>query len=171
MSKTKNSLILLNGKEYQLTPGKYGELQFALLTKFVPRFAPGATPLYMSDDANKLLIYEREQLEKQGVPTIAHSQLPNIILFQEIRNWLYLIQIVAPGSNGPVSHERRQELERILADCSAERIYLSVFQKLIDFARYAANIAYESHIWLASRPEHMIHYNGDKFLGPHKRDS
>jgi len=169
MSKTTNSLILLNGKEYQLTPGKYGELQFALLTKFVPRFAPGATPLYMSDAANKLLIYEREQLEKQGVPIIAHSQLPDIILFHEVRNWLYLIQIVAPGSNRPVSHERRQELERILADCSAERICLSVFKKSTDFARYAADIAFETHIWIATIPEHMIHYNGD-LPESHKHD-
>lgn len=170
MSKTATSLILFNGKEYQLTPGKYGELQFAILTKFVPRFAPGATALYMGDAANKLLLYEREQLEKLGVPIIAHNQLSDMILYHEIRNWLYLIKIVTPGSNEPVSHERRQELESMSADCSAERIYLSVFQRLTDFARFAADIAYETHIWIVTIPEHMIHYNGDKFLGPHKHD-
>src|SRR6266481_8036880 len=121
MSRTTNSLKLLNGKEYQLTPGKQGELQFAVLTKFVPHFAPGATLLYMGDAANKLVICEREQLEKLDVPIIAHDQPPDIILYQEARNWLYFIEIVAPGSNGPVSHERREELERILAGCSAER--------------------------------------------------
>jgi hypothetical protein len=170
MSKATNHLKQIDGNELKLTSGKHGKLLFAVLTKFVPHFAPEATVLYMSDITNKSLLYKQEQLEKLEVPIIAHDQFPDIILYQEARNSLYLIEIVAPGSNGPVSHERRLELERILAGCSTERIYLSVFQQLTDFARYASDIAYESHTWIAETPEHMIHYNGDKFLGPHKHD-
>jgi hypothetical protein len=169
MSKATNHLKLVDEKELKLTPGKHGELQLAVLTKFVPRFAPGATALYIGDAANKIVIYEQAQLEKLDVPVIAYDQLPDIILYQEARNWLYLIEIVASGSNGPVSHTRQQELENILTDCSLGRMYLSVFQKRADFARYAADIAWESHIWIATIPEHMIHYDGE-FLGPHKRD-
>lgn len=169
MSKNTNSLILYNGKEYYLTTDIYSKLLLAVLTKFVPRFAHNATLLFISDIAKKPLIYEREQLEKLEVPIFAQEQLPSIILYQEARNWLYLIDIVTPGSSEPISHKRRQELERILADCLAERKYLSVFQKRADFAEYAADIAWESYIWIASLPEHIIHYNGDKPLGPHKR--
>lgn len=169
MSNATNHLKLFDGKELKLTPGKYGKLQLAVLTKFVPRFAPGAIVLYMRDINNKLMIYQQTQLENLDLPIIAHNQLPDIVLYQEARNWLYLMEIAAPGSNGPVSHERRQELERILADCSAERIYLSVFYKRADFVEYAADIAWESHIWIASIPKHIIHYDGE-FLWPHKRD-
>jgi hypothetical protein len=159
MSKATNHLKLFNGNELKLTPGKHGKLLLAVLTKFVPHFVPEATLLYIGDITNKLMVSKQEQLEKLNVPIIAHDQLPDIILYQEARNWLYLIEIVTSESQGPVSHERRQELERILANCTAERLYLSVFQKLADFARYASDVAYESHIWIAERPEHMIHYN------------
>ena len=80
--------------------------------------------------------------------------------------WLYLIEAVT--SHGPVSHKRRYELEKLLEGCTLERVYVTAFLSFTEFKRHAPHIAWETEVWIAETPEHMIHYNGDKFLGPHE---
>ena len=40
---------------------------------------------------------------------------------------------------------------------------LASFRLLIIFAQ---ELAWETEVWLAEMPDHMIHLNGDKFIGP-----
>lgn len=159
-------LKLADGSQLYLTPGKHNELQIAVIEKFGPRYAANATVLYLGDAANKFLIYEREKLEQLGMPITAHDKLPDIILYHEAKNWLYLIEAVT--SHGPVSHKRRYELEKLLKQCTAKRVYLSAFLNFAEFKRHTPQIAWETEVWIAEIPEHMIHYNGEKFLGPHQ---
>ena len=158
-------LKLADGKQVYLTPGKHNALQIAIIEKFGPRFAADANVLYLGDAANKFVIYERERLEQLGVPITLHDKLPDIILFHETNNWLYLIEAVI--SHGPVSHKRKYELEKLLQNCTAKPVYISAFLDLASFRRHTLNIAWETEVWIEAMPEHMIHYNGEKFLGPH----
>ena len=161
-------LKLADGKQLYLTPGKHNQLQIAVIEKFGPRYAPSATILYLGDTANKFVIYEKERLEQLGVPMTTHDKLPDIILYDENKNWLYLIEAVT--SHGPISHKRHYELESLLKDCTAQLVYISAFLTIAEFRRHVPEIAWETEVWITERSEHMIHYNGDKFLGPHKRD-
>jgi type II restriction enzyme len=34
--------------------------------------------------------------------------------------------------------------------------------------KYLRDIAWETDVWLAENPSHLIHFNGEKFLGPYK---
>ena len=167
MNDITKSLKLADGKELYLTPGKHNELQIAIIEKFGPRYAANATVLYLGDAAKKFVVYEQERLEQLRVPMTTHDKLPDIILYDETKNWLYLIEAVT--SHGPVSHKRRYELERLLKDCTAEPIYISAFLNFPEYRRHVPHIAWETEIWIAERPEHMIHYNGENFMGPHKR--
>ncbi len=36
------------------------------------------------------------------------------------------------------------------------------------YAKYASQIAWETEVWIAAAPDHLIHFNGHKFLGPYK---
>ncbi len=56
----------------------------------------------------------------------------------------------------------------MLANCSAERIYVTAFRSRSDFRKFAGDIAWETEVWIAESPDHMIHFNGPKFLGPYK---
>jgi hypothetical protein len=159
-------LKLADGKQLYLTPGKHNELQIALIEKFGPRYAAGAVVLYLGDAANKFVVFEREQLEQLGVPITTHDKLPDIILYEKAKNWLYLIEAVT--SHGPVSHKRRFELEKLLENCTAERIYISAFLDFARFRRHSSNIAWETEVWIAELPEHMIHFNGEHCLEPYK---
>jgi type II restriction enzyme len=142
------------------------ELQVAVIEQFGPRYAPGATVLYLSDAANKFVVFEQEALERLAVPITPHDKLPDIILYDEAKNWLYLIEAVT--SHGPVSHKRKFELEHLLKESHTKRIYVTAFLTFADYNRHCLNIAWETAVWIAEMPEHMIHYNGERFMGPHE---
>jgi adenine-specific DNA-methyltransferase len=158
-------LKLADGSQVYLTPGKHNELQIAVIDSFGPRFTPNSAVLYLGDAANKFVIYEKERLEELGVPITMHDKLPDIILYDKTKNLLYLIEAVT--SHGPVSHKRLFELEKLLKNCIPKRIYISAFLDFAEYGRHKSKIAWETEVWIAEIPEHMIHYNGDKYMGQH----
>ncbi|OQY30108.1 MAG: hypothetical protein B6243_10745, partial [Anaerolineaceae bacterium 4572_5.2] len=104
-------LRIAEGKEISLSPGKHNELQAAVIEEFGPRFAPNAKLLYLGDTAQKTLVLETEDFQKIGMETEDHGKLPDIVLLDEKKNWLFLIEAVT--SHGPVSPKRYVELEKM----------------------------------------------------------
>jgi hypothetical protein len=84
-----------------------------------------------------------------------------------IRQSSGLFMVEAVTSHEPVSPKRHQEIESFLGRCQAERVYVTAFLSIAEFRKYAADIAWETEVWIAATPDHMIHFNGPKFLGPH----
>ena len=152
------------GEEIRLSPGRHNRLQALVVTAFGPRFVPGSTLLYLGDAADKLLHLDRKRLDQLGIPVNEHDKLPDVLLYDEERNWLFLVEAVT--SHGPVSPKRVEELEDSLKNCTATRIYVSAFPDFRQFRRHLDNIAWETEVWVAEIPDHLIHFNGDKFLGP-----
>jgi hypothetical protein len=152
------------GRVYHLSPGQHNALQVAVIEVFGPRFAPGASVLYLGDTANKSLLVDEDTCRELNIPLTRHDKLPDVILYDAARRWLYLVEAVT--SHGPVTPKRRVELEMMLADCPAGRIYVSAFPDFATFRRFLAEIAWETEVWLSEMPDHMIHYNGDRFVGP-----
>lgn len=161
------TLPISGGKIITLSPGKHNKLQIKIYEDFKTRFCPNAGLLYMGDTAHKLLHIEEAELAALGVPITKHDKLPDVVLYDKAKNYLFLVEAVT--AHGPVSHKRYMELEEILEKCSAARIYVSAFPDFKEFKRYANDIAWETEVWVSEVPEHMIHFNGDKFLGPVKK--
>ena len=157
-------LRLAGGEEVKLSPGKHNELQAAIVEEFGPRFAPGATLLYLGDTENKKLILDADAFAALGVPAPSHEKLPDVVLYDEKRQWLLLVEAVT--SRGPISPKRYVELERMFAGCSAGIIYVTAFPDFTTFKGFLSHIAWDTEVWLAEMPDHMIHFNGDRFLGP-----
>jgi adenine-specific DNA-methyltransferase len=132
-------LYLPDGKIVHLSPGVHNILQVAVISEFGPRFAPGAEVLYVGDTALKHVVCNSERLARLRVPITEHDKLPDIILYWRERNWLYLIEAVT--SHGPVSPKRHREIEALLVDCPADRIYVTAFLGVGEFRKYAADIA------------------------------
>jgi type II restriction enzyme len=157
-------LRLASGEAYHLSPGRHNELQAAIVEEFGPRFAPGARLLYLGDTENKTLILDKAGFEELGIPAPSHDKLPDVVLYDETHNWLFLIEAVT--SHGPVSSKRHFELEAVFKECPIGRVYVSVFPNFTTFKNFLAEIAWETEVWLAEIPDHLIHFNGDRFLGP-----
>ena len=155
---------LKDGTELKFSPGRHNEVQIAVINAFVPCFAPGSELLYIGDTAKKYLYIDNKGLEKLGIPIDEHGKLPDVVLYDKKRNWLFLIEVVT--SHGPVSPKRIIELEEMLRKCDTGKIYVTAFPDFREFKKHTSEIAWETEVWLSEMPDHMIHFNGDKFIGP-----
>ncbi|MDO6476395.1 BsuBI/PstI family type II restriction endonuclease [Alteromonas sp. 1_MG-2023] len=168
----KIAVSLPNGSEIKLSPGAHNQLHADIVHEFCPRFVgEGGQVLYIGDTASsrneggKYLILEVDILEKLSIPPMSHDKLPDVVVYDEKRNWLFLIEAVT--SHGPIGPKRWIELEEMLSKSSVGRVYVTAFPDRTEFRRNAADIAWETEVWIADNPDHMIHFNGDRFLGPH----
>lgn len=157
-------LKIADGTTYKLSPGKHNELEVAIVEEFGPRFAPGAKLIYLGDTAKKTLVLDKEAFTKLGIPLSAHGKFPDVILYDLKKKWLFLIEAVTV--HGPVSPKRQIELEKLFKKCRAGKIYVTAFPDFVTYKKFANDIAWETEVWIAEMASHLIHFNGDKFLGP-----
>ena len=148
----------------ELSPGKHNEVEAAIIEEFAPRFAPGARLLYLGDTAKKNLFMDTEHLTSLGIPINEHDKLPDVILHDTERNWLFLIEAVT--AHGPMTPKRIIELQAMLINCEMGLIFVSAFPDLAEFRKHLREIAWETEVWITEIPDHLIHFNGDRFLGP-----
>jgi hypothetical protein len=94
-----------------------------------------------------------------------HGKLPDVVIYNTEKNWLFLIESVT--SHGPVDSKRQTELEELFTRCTAGRVYVSAFPNRKIFTKYLENIAWETEVWIAAAPTHMVHFNGPRFLCPY----
>jgi len=151
-----------DGKTLHLSPGKHNKLEAAVVEEFAPRFAPGAFLLYLGDAAKKEFYLYREMLSQLNVPVDEHGKLPDVVLYHSDTGRLFLVEAVT--SHGPVSPKRHYELEQLLSRADAIRIYVSAFPDFKEFKSHLSEIAWETEVWIQEIPDHLIHFNGDKFL-------
>lgn len=158
--------LIIEGNEYYLSPGAHNEVESAVVEEFAPRFAPGGKLLYIGDAEDKDLYVDTAGLEALKLPITEHSKLPDIVISDEKRGWLFLIEVVT--SHGPVSAKRVVELEEFTKDCPYGIVYVTAFPNAKEFKKHVDDIAWETEVWLSDTPDHMIHFNGDRFIGPRK---
>lgn len=157
-------VVLQSGAILKLSAGKHNVVQAAIVEQFAPRFANGGTLLYLGDTAKKDLFVEEKGLKDLGIPIDQHSKLPDVVIYDKKRKWLFLIEAVT--SHGPVSPKRLLELEDFLKNCKVGKVYVTAFPDMTEFKKHSNNIAWETEVWLMEVPDHMIHFNGDRFMGP-----
>lgn len=155
---------LPSGTVFELSPGKHNELEVAIIQEFAPRFVQSAHLLYLGDTAKKNLFIDIERLANFGIPITEHDKLPDVILHDTERDWLFLIEAVT--SHGPMTPKRVLELENMLANCEMGLVFVSAFPEFAEFRKHLKQIAWETEVWIAEIPDHLIHFNGDRFLGP-----
>jgi hypothetical protein len=159
--------LTIDGKLFELTPGDHSILIKKIIEDFGPQFVPGSELIYVGDTENKTGYFQKEKLKKIGVNVNTKGKLPDVVLHFTEKNWLILIESVT--SHGPVDGKRYNELKELFKDSTAELVYVTAFLNRKAMAKYIAEISWESEVWVAEAPTHMIHFNGHKFLGPYKK--
>jgi len=161
------SVKVPDGKTLSFTPGQHNDLQKSVIEDFLPRYGYGAELLYVGDTANKFLLLNKIKLEELNFFKLSHDELPDVIAYSESKNWLFLIEAV--HSYGPISPVRLEELKRLTEQCTADIVFVTAFMDRASFRKFAPDIAWETEVWIADAPDHLIHFNGEKFLGPYMR--
>lgn len=157
--------VKINGLEFTFSPGKHNELQKAIIEEFAPRFAPNLECLYVGDTIEKDLVKNEEKLHTLGFSITLHDKMPDVVLYSSEKDWLYFIESVT--SVGPMEPKRIKEIEEMTMDVTAGKIYVTAFLDFKTFKKFSEFLAWETEVWIADMPDHMIHLNGDKFLWPH----
>lgn len=162
-------LKLAEGKEIALSPGLHSELIKEIWEQFGPRFAPGGQLVYAGDTGEKWGYFDEALLSSLGVKVNDHGKMPDVIIFYSERKWLILAEAVT--SHGPVDAKRYGELQELFGASTAGLVFVSAFPDRRTFTRYAEAISWETEVWVADNPTHLIHYNGARFLGPYSKDT
>ena len=153
-------------KKIELSPGAHSQLIKAIVEDFAPRFAPGSTLVYAGDTGKKWGYFDEAALTVVGVTGIdSHGKMPDVVLHYPERGWLLLVESVT--SHGPVDGKRHEELTRLFSKSKAGLVFVTAFPDKATYKKYAADIAWETEVWIADAPKHMIHFNGSRFLGPY----
>jgi hypothetical protein len=156
--------VKINGQEMSFSTGKHNQLQKLILEDFAPRFAPYSECLYVGDTIEKDLFKNEAKLHKLGFAITLHDKMPDVVLYREDRDWLYFIEAVT--SVGVIDVKRIMEIEAMTKNVSCGKIYVTAFMDFKMFKRFSESIAWETEVWIADMPEHMIHLDGDLFLTP-----
>lgn len=160
---------LATGAKLNLSPGEHSELIRDIIQEFAPRFAPGSTLIYAGDTGEKYGYFDRDRLHGIGVHVDDHGKMPDVILHYGERNWLLLVESVT--SHGPVDAKRHEELMQLFSSSTAGIVYVTAFPTRSAMAKYLVRVAWETEVWVADSPTHLIHFNGTRFLGPHPADA
>ena len=153
------------GQEITLSPGEHSELIRAIIEDFAARFVPGGVLIYAGDTGEKWGYFDAVLLAKLGVEVDSHGKMPDVVLYYPERNWLLLIESVT--SHGPVDGKRHAELAQFFGKGTAGLVYVTAFPNRAIMSRYLGEIAWETEVWVADAPSHLIHFNGERFLGPY----
>ncbi len=162
-------VVIRQGAEIRLSPGKHSELIKAIIEKFCTGFVPGGLLIYAGDTGDKWGYFDSVQLTRLGVAVDSHGKMPDVVIYCPERNWLVLIESVT--SHGPVDGKRHEELAQLFSGSSAGLVYVTAFPSRALMARYVGEIAWETEVWVAEAPSHLIHFNGERFLGPYEKSN
>ena len=157
---------IAQGKKVTLSPGEHSELIREIIEEFGPRFAPNSVLVYAGDTGDKWGYFDAALLAKLGINVDSHGKMPDVVLYYTKRNWLLLVESVT--SHGPVDGKRHAELSQLFAGAKAGLVYVTAFPNRTIMARYLGEIAWETEVWVSEAPSHLIHFNGERFLGPYK---
>lgn len=145
-----------------LAPGSHSDLIKCVLEDFCARFTPDAELLFVAGEEVPAL----KRLRALGVEIDQHGKMPDVVVYCPDDNWLVLIEAVT--SHGPMSPKRRGELAALFAQSTADLVYVTAFPSRQVMVSYLPEISWETEVWVADSPGHLIHFDGERFLGPYE---
>jgi len=159
-------VILPDGQKIKLSPGGQNVLVKKIIEDFCALFTPGGKIIYVGDTQSKWSLYDAKAVATLGVTIEEHGKMPDVVIHYLKKNWLVLIEAVT--SHGPVDPKRRAELKELFAGSSAGLVFVTAFMDRRAMLKYLNDISWETEVWVAESPTHLIHFNGERFLGPYE---
>ncbi|WP_283137610.1 BsuBI/PstI family type II restriction endonuclease [Rhizohabitans arisaemae] len=159
-------VTLPDGTEVKLSSGGQNKLIVQIIEEFCARFTPGGQVLYIGDTQKKWSVFKEDVLARLGIAVDSHGKMPDVVVYIPDRNWLVLIE--AASTHGPVDSKRHGELKSLFHGSTAGLVFISCFPSKVVLREYLKDISWETDVWCADNPTHLIHFNGDRFLGPYE---
>lgn len=142
------------------------DLILAVAGKFIPAFAPSATVLYRGDRSEEQAGLDAAALGGLGISDFKPDRMPDVIIHHAAKNRLILIDTV-PG-HGPINARRHDELNHSFTKARPHLILITAFLNRNEAAKHLSEISWATDVWSADAETHLIHFNGERFLGPYE---
>lgn len=164
------SVTTPDGRPFELKDGEHNAIQKAIIEEFLPRFGYDAEVLYCGDTNNKYgIIYEKDRLKSIGFRDLKGNTLPDVVAYSRDKDWVFLIE--AYHSSNPITPLRKYSLLESLG-CSANKVvFVTAFENMQSYRSCPEDLAWETEVWIATVPEHLIHLDGGRFLGPYSDEA
>ncbi len=147
------------------SPDEYNTLIELILHVFVEKFVPRSKLLYLYNVDEKITRLDKEGLQELGITLESYKDVPDVILYDKARNWLMLIDVAT--NHGPITPLRRTELKKMFDQFHIGLVFVTAFLDYKGFQEELETISWETEVWVAEAPSHMIHFDGEKLLGPY----
>lgn len=159
-------VTIQKGEKILLSQGGQNILVKKILEDFCSLFTPGGKIIYVGDTQNKWAYYNLNLLRELGIEIEEHGKIPDVVVYYKEKKWLVLIEAVT--SHGPVNPKRKLELQELFSTSQVGIVYVTAFLNRHKMMRYLDKISWETEVWVAESPTHLIHFNGERFLGPYE---
>jgi hypothetical protein len=101
-----------------------------------------------------------------GITVNSHGKMPDVVVHDVANGWLVLVEAVT--SHGPMDAKRVDELNALFSGSTVGLVFVTAFPDRSVFKQWVGDLAWETEVWLASDPSHMVHWNGSRYLGPYE---
>lgn len=156
----------LDGAEFTLRDGEHNALQKQIVEEFLPRFAHGAQLLYIGDSDNKYgIVFEEEKLTELGFSDLKQGILPDVVALLPSKGWIFMIE--AYHTSNPITPVRRLELQALMGVAASRAVFVTAFANIASYHACPEELAWETEVWIATDKDHVIHRDGERFLGPY----
>jgi hypothetical protein len=159
-------ITLRGGRQIELSPGGQNILIKQIIESFCPRYVAEGELLYVGDAGSKFAVWEKATFASLGLAIDEHGKMPDVVVHDRGRRWLLLIEAVT--SHGPVNPKRHRELKDLFSPATVGLVFVTAFLDRKTLTKYVSDIAWETEVWVADAPSHLIHFNGIRFLGPYE---
>ncbi len=154
-------------KVVTLSPGGQNILIEKIVQDFCQIFTPGAKIGYIGDTGDKAAYFDADLFAELGLGLDPHhGKMPDLVVYDAQRGWLVLVEAVT--SHGPVNAKRLSELRRLFGGGQAGLVFVTAFLDRASMQRYLGEISWETEVWVAESPTHLIHFDGERYLGPYE---
>jgi hypothetical protein len=159
------SIHLAQGKRIRLPRTLDNVLLKKVFEEFCPRFTPNSAIIYIGARERTFWHFDANYLTDLNITIDMSAKIPDVIVHFTKQNWLVLIEAVT--SHGPVNRKRLMELRALFAGSKVGLVFVTAFLNRRGLLKYLGEIAWETEVWVADAPGHMVHFNGERFLGPY----
>lgn len=153
-----------------------GPLVRAIVEKMLPRFAGGVSVLaidtadglkfpWEGKAGNQAAESVRELISEQPKTAVNTPIYPDVIAYDGDKGWLFLVE--ACNSEGVFDERRRSRLADLLGPRFPNMIFITCFNSRNEMKQWLPQLAWETEVWVADDPDHMIHLDGAKYLSPY----
>ncbi|MFC2496456.1 MAG: BsuBI/PstI family type II restriction endonuclease [Scardovia wiggsiae] len=161
----KTPVIMPSGSSIELSPSGQSVLIKSIVEEMLPRFAPSCNVIFIDDTDHKHGIVDTMLADKLNITLQAREKAPDVIAWDSKRDWLFLVE--AASTHGPIDITRKIELHHLFANQWDKVVLISCFPNRRIMQKYLSLLAWETEAWCSDSPDHMVHLNGSRFMGPY----